>query len=140
MDARQLYLVRNSLDWFSPCGPALIARVIQRVRERDPSSAEVLGPGGEAQNKQLFATLRQIVRGMSDFHKLEAALLESGKALAQRGGHATLYAIVRDEIITTMAQLAGDDWSNDLTNAWSEVLNTVSGTLLRAGFEHREAA
>lgn len=139
MDPRQIYLVRNSLDWFSPCGPALIARVVQRVRERDPHAASVLGPGGETQNKQLFATLRQIVRGMSNFHKLEPALLQAGGDIAVRGGHAALYAIARDELIDTMAELAGDDWSQDLTDSWREVLNTVSGVLLRSTFNTRAA-
>lgn len=144
MDARQLYLVRNSLDWFSPCGAALIARVVQRVRERDASVVRLLGQettaGGDDLNKRLFATLRQVVRGMSSFHKLEAALLSAGVTAAGRGGHAALYAIVREELVATMADLAGDDWSPALTHAWTDVLNAVAGVLLRSGFEHRIAA
>jgi hemoglobin-like flavoprotein len=140
MNRIQAHRVRTSLKWFRPCGPALIARVLRNLGYKHPG-VRALFPEDSAQlNKQLFDTLTQVVRSLPHFQRLEEPLMALGVKAAAAGANPAHYRIVRNELLSTMAELADVDWSEELAKDWALVLDAVAGVMLRGAFVSAEAA
>jgi hemoglobin-like flavoprotein len=140
MNKIQAYRLRLSLDWFRPCGPAMIARVLRNLGERHPRIRALFPDDTTGLNTKLFETLCQIVKYAGRFHRLEQPLMEFGAKAADAGAIPAHYRIVREELLATMAELAGEDWTEGLARDWKFVLEAVSGAMLRGAMPGVEAA
>ncbi len=145
MDHDRLARIRASFELFEPCGPALIARVVLRLAKRHPGSHALFTTGDVAQqNQRLWMTFQDIVARLHRFHELELPLMKLGARAALGGVRGVHYAAIRGELIDTMSELAGPDWSPALHEDWDLVLSAVCGAMIRgamhAGAEARRKA
>jgi hemoglobin-like flavoprotein len=118
----------------------MIARVFRALGDSHPGLRALFPDDTARLNKRLFRTLEQIVKALPRFHSLEEPLMELGAKAADGGANPAHYGIVRDELLDTMAKLAGDGWTEDLANDWKFVLDAVSGAMLRGALGGSAAA
>ena len=140
MNRIQVYRLRTSLRWFKPCGPAMIARVFRNLSDHHPGVRALFPDDTERLNKELFETLRQVVRALPRFHCLEEPLMDFGAKAADAGANPAHYGIIRAELLATMAELAGDDWTDQLAKDWNLLLEAISGAMLRGALPGAAAA
>lgn len=131
MNRVQVQRVRESFEWFRPCGPAMVARVLRQLDDRAPGVRALFPQDCSKHNQRFFETLSQVVRRADKFHKLEAPLMELGVQAYRAGANPAHYRIVRTELLRAMAELAGEDWSAELEAEWTLLLEAVSGAMLR---------
>ena len=58
------------------------------------------------------------------------ALEQMGARHVGYGAQPAHYPIVRDTLLATLAQFAGDLWTQDLADAWERAINAVAGLML----------
>jgi hemoglobin-like flavoprotein len=121
--------VRASLDWFRPCGPALMAQVLRQLSDHHPRVRGLFPDDASEWTARYFATLDQIVGKAHDFQTLETSVANLGRRVAARGAGVREMTIVRDELIEAMSRLAGDDWTPALQRDWLMLLDAVIGAM-----------
>ena len=131
MNAIQLHRIKTSFEWFRPCGPAMVARVFKGLEDHYPGVRALFPEDTSRLNKKLFESLSQVVARMPRFYKLERPLMELGLEAYRHGGNPAHYRIVRNELLRATAELAGDQWTPDLHEDWTLLLEAVSGAMLR---------
>ena len=140
MNRIQVHRVRSSFEWFQPCGPALIARVFRQLGDDHPGVRALFPEDTAKLNRRFFETLRQVVKALPRFHSLEEPLMSLGARAAGAGASPAHYGIIRDVLLATMAELAGDEWSQELATDWGMLLDAVSGAMLRGAIGGAPAA
>jgi hemoglobin-like flavoprotein len=108
----------------------MIARVFRSLSDHHPGIRALFPDDTARLNKRLFETLAQVVCALPRFHSLQEPLMVLGVKAAAAGANPRHYPVVRDELLATMADLAGPDWTDDLANDWLFVLDAVSGAML----------
>ncbi len=122
--------LRASYKWFAPCGPALIATVLRNLGDYHPGVRALFPEDTSHLHRRFFETLGQVVKSIHRFHSLEAPLADLGRRAAAEGANPGTYRIVRDELLTVMAELAGDDWTQALAEDWEQLLDAMIGAML----------
>lgn len=140
MKAIHVPLVRSSLAFFEPSGPALIAWAVRRLGDTAPGLRAMLPDDTTAHHAAWFKTLRQVVRHCDRFSVLQTPLGEIGGRPAVRRFDAAHHAAMRDALLEAMREFAGEDWTPEHDTAWTLLLGAVSGAILAGGFEARRAA
>lgn len=140
LSRQQIASLKDSFEWFAPCGAAMIARVMRNLADNHPGIRAMFPEETAELNSKLFSTLGQIVANINRFDKLEGPLGELGKQCAVEGVNVAHYRIVGDELLSVMAELARDDWNKQLERDWEALLSAVTGAMLAgAVIAEREA-
>lgn len=140
MHTPDLRRIRRSVDWFAPCGPALIAQAARFAADRDADIAALLPENQEHVNTLLFRTLVHVVNHAENFPLLEAQLATVAVRARKVGVRASHLPIMRDCLIEALAGLAGNQWSPALERDWRTLLDGVIGAMLTAPAARRQAA
>ncbi len=140
MNRIQAHLVRRSFEFFRPCGPAMVARVVRGLSDTSPALRALLPDDTGPLHSAWFRTLSQVVERCDEFRKLEKALGSLGNRAAQAGASPAHYRIVRKELLAAMRELAGEDWTHDLHTSWDLLLEAVTGAMLVGAVDARRAA
>lgn len=140
MNPLHLSLIRTSYQWFRPCGPAMIAKVLRELADNDPELGVLFATEDPRRAERFFRTLGQLVRFAHEFERLEPALAEIGKQAALAGASPRHYTVARNQLLDTMAELAGEDWSDELRSAWEGLLMAAGGAMLAGAMPRRRAA
>jgi len=130
MNRRDGKRIRESFEWFVPCGPAMVAMMMRKLSDKNSHVRNMFPPDCETVNRRIFETLRQVVDHIDHFESLERPLAELGVRCAKAGARAADYAVVRDEMLAVMAEIGGGDWDFRLSQEWREVLDAVAGAML----------
>lgn len=140
MNRIQVHRVRETFGFMKPCGAALIAQVLRNLAESKPAIRALFPEDPALVSKPFFDTLGQIVRNVDRFERLEESLGELGAKAAAAGFVPKHYGVVRDELLSAMASLMGDHWTAEVEGDWTELLDAVSGAMLRGAISHRARA
>ncbi len=130
MNRRDDKRIRESFEWFAPCGPAMIAMMMRKLSDGHSHVRSLFPLEAEAVNRRMFETLRQVVTHVDRFEKLEQPLADLGVRCAKAGATAADYAVVRDQLLSVMEEISGDDWDFRLSQEWREVLDAVAGAMM----------
>lgn len=136
MNRRGIDRLKRSFEWFVPCGPALIGKVMRQLADDHPGIRAMFPDDMSHLNRKIFDTMKQIMSRIDRFESLERPLADLGVTCDAEGAVAAHYPIVRDELLSAMRDLAGDDWNEQLSADWTELLDAVSGAMI-AGAVHR---
>lgn len=130
------------MDWFRPCGAALIAQTVRQVADNHPGVRSRLPADTSEWHARWFATLEQIVDSLHSFQNVEPGLSVLGRRAVAAGITPAHMSVLRDELVIAMARLAGDDWTPTLEAGWNTVLDAVIGAMLhdRAAVAAKKAA
>ena len=74
------------------------------------------------------------------FQTLETPLADLGARCEAQGASGAHYPIVREELLAAMRELAGDDWNEQLTSDWTDLLDAVSGAMISGAVQRRMGA
>ncbi len=91
----------------------------------------------KAQRRALLAAIGTIVGHLREPEKLSAYVGGLGARHVGYGAEPAHYDVVAAVLIDTMAELAGDLWTDDLATAWRRALTAVRNLML-AGAAERE--
>lgn len=130
MNQRHADQLVASFRYFEPCGAALIAKVFRNLSDKHPNVRALFPEETGHLNKRFFDTLGQVVSNIQRFHALQGPLGELGRRAEREGANAGHYRIIRSELIEVMAELAADDWTEELDCLWRQTLDAVSGAML----------
>lgn len=140
MHTPDLRRIRRSVDWFEPCGPALIAQAARFAADRDADIAALLPDDQEHMNTLLFRTLVHVVNHAENFALLEAQLATVAARARKVGVRANQLPVMRDCLIEALSGLAGREWTPALERDWRMLLDGVIGAMLVGPATKRQAA
>ncbi|GAB4520314.1 MAG: globin family protein [Phycisphaerales bacterium] len=139
----QTELIRSSFAAMMHHGDRLAQGIYRAMFEEAPDLEHMFREDMGAQQRELMDTFGLIVSRAHDLASIDGALLEMGARHASYGVVAEHYPVVRDIMLSTMDALLGEGWTNETEEAWTELLNVVSGFMLegaeRAGGQRRAA-
>ncbi len=130
MNRIEIHRVRSSLDWFRPCGAALVAQAVRQVADNHPGVRSRLPADTSGWHARWFATLEQVVDNLHSFETLEPGLGVLGRRAGAVGLTPAHMAVLREELVSAMARLAGADWTPSLDAGWRLVLDAIIGAML----------
>ena len=123
----------------APQGEQLVERFYERLFETAPAVRSLFPDDMEGQKRALLGALGTIVNSLRAPEKLTTYLEGLGKHHVDYGAVAAHYDVVAEVLVATMAELAGDAWTDELQSAWTAALTAVKGLML-AGADTIEAA
>lgn len=115
-----------SFDLLAPRGEELVQRFYTLLFSRNPHYRKLFPADMDRQRQKLLTALVLVVRNICTPEKLEVTLQEMGARHFSYGVKPEYYASVRDTLLDVMSDMAGEAWNPELTQAWTEALDTVA--------------
>jgi hemoglobin-like flavoprotein len=106
------------------------AILFERYPQVRPMFSDDLGP----QAKMLRSAIISVVDHLDDPTWLAETLGELGARHASWGVVAPMYEVVTECMVAAMAEIGGDAWTPQMTDAWVRALEAVSGLMLSGHF------
>lgn len=132
LNNQQIKLLENSFDLLAPQANELVARFYSALFKRYPAVKPMFANvDPKEQKKKLIAALKLVVNSLRNPAKLTTALKELGRKHQDYGALANQYDAVAKTLLDTMAEMAEDNWTNDVNLAWEAALKTVKEIMLR---------
>ena len=132
-------LLESSLELIAAQGDQLVERFYEGLFETAPAFRSLFASDLEGQKQELLCALDTIINSLREPKKLTTYRESLAKQDGDDGGEPAQYDVVAEVLLATMAELAGDAWSDELQSAWAEALTTVKDLML-AGADTIQAA
>lgn len=134
--ALNVSLLRSSFDLVLEREPALTKRFYEIFFERYPQVRPMFRRNApEAQQQMLAQALVAVMDHIEDAAWLSSTLRGLGAKHVGYGVTTEMYGWVGDSLLATLAEVAGDDWSDELAAAWAEAYGAISGLMLSGAQE-----
>ncbi|GGR46702.1 hemoglobin-like flavoprotein [Nocardioides luteus] len=117
---------------------ALTPRFYSILFERYPAVRPMFSADIAPQAKMLREAVVAVVDHLDDAAWLSGTLGALGRKHAGLGVTPPMYDAVAECMIAAMEELGGDEWTPEMTAAWTEALGAVAGLML-AGAEADQA-
>ena len=127
MDAE---LLETSLALVDTPDDGLTTRFYAILFDRYPTVRPMFSEDMGRQAKMLRSAIVSVVDHLDDPTWLTETLGELGARHASWGVVALMYDAVTECMVAAMAELGGDAWTSQMTDAWIEALDAVSGLML----------
>jgi len=127
MDAE---LLETSLALVDTPDDGLTTRFYAILFERYPSVRPMFTEDIGRQAKMLRSAIVSVVDHLDDPTWLTETLGDLGARHASWGVVAPMYDAVTECMVAAMAELGGSAWTRQMTDAWVEALDAVSGLML----------
>ena len=132
--------LETSFDHIAPRGDELMDVFYTRLFAAAPSVKPLFaGIDLKRQKAMLLAALVLLRRSLRDLDSVTPALRELGARHVRYGAQPAHYPVVGQVLISSMAQVAGDAWTPEHEQAWTEAFAIVADTMLQ-GAQSVEAA
>ncbi len=132
--------LETSFDHIAPRGDELMDVFYARLFAAAPSVKPLFaGTDLKRQKAMLLAALVLLRRSLRDLDSVTPALRELGARHVRYGAQPAHYPVVGQVLISSMAHVAGDAWTPEYEQAWSEAFAIVSDVMLQ-GAQSVEAA
>lgn len=126
-------LLRSSFDLVLERQPQLTPRFYEVLFSRYPQARPLFGRRSEQeQQAMLQEALVAVVDHLEDASWLDETLRGMGRKHVEYGVTEDMYDWVGDSLLTTIAEVAGDDWTPELKQAWQEAYGAIA-SLMKAG-------
>ncbi len=140
MTPDQVKAVQNSFAKVAPISAQAAALFYGRLFELAPAVKPLFRGDMAEQGRKLMATLAVVVNGLSDL----PAVLPAASALAKNhvayGVKPADYETVGEALLWTLERGLGEQWSPDLSAAWSAAYRTLSEFMIGEAYGHSAAA
>ncbi len=125
-------LLEKTFEALAPSGEKLVKRFYQELFKRYPDVKPMFGNTSiSAQQKKLLAALKLVISNLRKPQVLEGALMELGAKHENYGAIAEHYDAVAETMLNVLEEFAGDLWTLEVHDAWSDALNLVAQTMLK---------
>lgn len=117
----------------APDEKRLVERFYEELFERHPAVMPLFeGSDMKSQRAKLLAALKLVIANVRNMDALLPALQELGQRHQKYGAEPEHYIAVADVLISVMAEIAGDQWTQQTQQAWRGALNAIAGIMLGA--------
>ena len=116
--------------------PLFYEKLFSRYPESRPLFSDT---NFDEQQKMLQEAIISVVDNANDAGWLKDNLTAMGRRHVHYGVTEEMYPWVGECLLATLAEIAGDDWSDEIENAWKDAYNAIVGIML-TGAEEAEVA
>ncbi len=132
-------LLETTFAALEPQADKLVERFYEELFSQHPAVKPLFkNTDPKTQPKKLLTSLKMIVSSVRNPEKLEKALHEMGKKHQEYGALEAHYPAVAETLLGVMEEFAGDLWTDEVKEVWSQALNFVASTMLEAYEETEE--
>ena len=123
-------LLRSSFDLVIERQPRLTSRFYEVLFDRHPQAkALFVSRPIEVQSKMLQEALVAVLDHIEDAHWLTDTLRGMGAQHVEYGVTEEMYDWVGGSLLITLAEVAGDDWNDELYGAWGAAYGAIAGLM-----------
>ena len=130
MEQEMIERLENSFNLLAPRGPELVDRFYAHLFSKHPALRPMFPSEMGEQKKKLLGSLVLVMENIRNAEKLEQPLKDMGERHVGYGTAPEHYPVVRDTLVSVMAEMAGDAWNDQLTRDWNGALDFVASVML----------
>ena len=130
MDQAMIDRLESSFNLLAPRGPELVDRFYAHLFSKYPALRPMFPSDMGEQKKKLLGSLVLVMENIRKTEKLEQPLKDMGERHVGYGTQAEHYPVVRDTLVSVMADMAGEVWNDQLTQDWNGALDFVASVML----------
>ena len=131
----------------APDAERLVERFYEELFERHPTVQPLFADSDmKSQRTKLLAALKLVIANLRDEDTLVPALQEMGRRHEKYGAEPDHYVAVASVLLSVMAEIAGEQWTEQVQKAWCNALALIAEVMigaydgLRAEVEQQSAA
>ncbi len=126
-----LEALEESFDAVAPRGDELMDEFYARLFERAPAVKPLFaGTDLKRQKAMLLGTLVLLRKSLRDLDRVVPKLRELGARHVAYGAQPEHYPVVGEELIASMAAVAGPAWRPEYERAWGQAFEVVAGAMI----------
>ena len=120
-----------TFDLVAPRGEELMDVFYARLFAAAPAVRPLFaGTDLKRQKAMLLSTLVLLRKSLRELHRIVPKLKELGARHVAYGAEPAHYPVVGTVLIASMAEVAGDAWREEYTQAWAAAFDVVAGAML----------
>lgn len=140
LNDKQIEILEETFGKLAPQGELLVEKFYGELFTRFPEVKPMFAHlDMKDQQKKLLSSLVLVINNIRKPDVLLPALTEMGKRHEKYGVVEEQYPIVAEVLLGVMAELAGNLWTDEVNQAWTNALNTVAKIMLEA-YEYPEGS
>lgn len=140
MDQSMIERLEQSFKLLAPRGPELVDRFYAHLFSKHPAVRPMFPDDMSEQKKKLLASLVLVIENIRNTEKLAQPLKDMGSRHVGYGTQPEHYPVVRDTLVSVMADMAGEAWNEQLSSDWNGALDFVASVMLEGAKEAAPAA
>lgn len=122
-------LLRNSFDLVVARQPQITPRFYEILFSRYPQAQPLFGRNGTKQAEMLQQALVAVIEHLEDASWLTQTLGAMGAKHVDYGVKDEMYPWVGECLLATLEEIAGEDWTPELANAWATAYGAIAGLM-----------
>jgi len=131
-----LNTLETSFDLIAPRGEELVDIFYARLFETAPEVQPLFANTDlQKQRAMLLATLVLLRKSLRDLEAIAPKLRQLGARHVAYGALPEHYPVVAEVMLASMAEIAGDAWTDDIEAAWAGALGLVATAMLQGAAE-----
>ncbi len=135
--ALNVEILEQSFAAVAPQADRLVEVFYQHLFEDYPAVKPLFEKAEMAeQRKKLLAALKLVVENLRRPEILGPALEEMGTRHVGYGAQEAHYPAVGATLIKSLAEIAGDAWTDEMNDAWEEAYGEISRIMLAGALAH----
>jgi hemoglobin-like flavoprotein len=135
MNTDQIKLVQNSFEKVRPISETAAELFYKRLFELNPSLKSLFKGDMKTQGIMLMKMLDYVVTGLDEPDKIVPAIKDLGKRHVGYGVKEEYYETVGEALLWTLEKGIGEDFTQDVKEAWAEAYKLLSDTMKSAARE-----
>jgi len=126
-----LEALETSFDLVAPRGDELMDVFYARLFAAAPAVRPLFaGTDLQRQKTMLLGTLVLLRKSLRNLDAIVPKLHELGARHVRYGAQPEHYPVVGEALIASMAEIAGDEWRSEYTEAWTQAFELVAGAMI----------
>lgn len=128
--ALNVQLLTSSFELVAGRAPDITVRFYGHLFAKYPQAEKMFfRKPREQQAKMLAEALGAVIAHLEDAPWLVSTLGQMGDKHVEYGVTSEMYGWVGDALMTTLREIAGDDWNTALEEAWTEAYGAIVGLM-----------
>jgi hemoglobin-like flavoprotein len=136
MTEKQKFLVQESFQKVQPIAEAAARLFYDRLFTLDPSLRSLFRGDLQEQGRKLMQMIGMAVKGLDRLDQLVPAVENLGRRHAGYGVRNEHYETVGTALLWTLEQGLGEDFTEDVKEAWATVYGLLAGVMQEAQCEN----
>lgn len=129
MTPRQIGLIRASWDKVLPISETAADIFYSKLFELNPELKSLFSTDIKEQGKKLMTMIDTVVKNLDNLEAVVPAAQESGARHAGYGVKDEDYDTIAEALLWTLGQGLGDDFTDEVKEAWTEAYIILSTTM-----------
>ncbi len=130
MDSAVIERLEASFNLLAPRAEELVERFYTTLFANNPTVRPMFPDNLAEQKKKLLASIVLVVQNLRTPEKLAEPLKKLGGRHFKYNTKPEHYPVVRDTLVSVMAEMAGEHWNDQLNSDWSGALDFVASVML----------